>query len=87
MTIVNLISLIVMGVVFVLWAVTMFTALWQITRRSLDDLKQTGGGYFTWAGHSLRGFRGFLTSDNDKRARRRILILTLLLFVPTIPAL
>jgi hypothetical protein len=74
-----LISLGVLTLLFVIWAAAMFHMLWRLNKRSLDQLDQTGGGYPTWVGHSLRVFFGALTSDKDRRMRRRILILTGLL--------
>lgn len=77
----NLISLVVMTLVFILWAVLMFRTLWRLTQRSRQRLEETGGGYFTWVGHSLRSFSGFLTSDKDRQDRRRILFVTLVLML------
>lgn len=74
-----LISLGVLTLIFVIWAGAMFHMLWRLNKRSIDRLNETGGGYPTWVGHSLRVFFGAVTSDKDRRMRRRILILTGLL--------
>ena len=76
----GILFLILMGLVFAAWTAAMFLALWRISKRSEEDLKRTGGGYFTWAGHSLRAYAEFLTSDKDRRERRRLLLLTLVMF-------
>lgn len=76
----NLTSLVVMTLLFVIWAVVMFSTLWRLTRLSMDRLNETGGGYFTWAGHSLAAFGAFLSSPDYKKERRRLLLLTALLF-------
>lgn len=80
MTTLNTVHLAVLGLVFLVWVVAMFRMLWRLTRRSMERLDETGGGYFTWMGHSLRAFRGFLTSEEDRRERRRLLLLTAVLF-------
>ena len=76
-----IVSLTVLTLIFVIWAVAMFHMLWRLAKRSLDRLEQTGGGYPTWVGHSLKIFLGALTSDKDRAMRRRILILTGLLIL------
>ncbi|MEQ9257606.1 MAG: hypothetical protein RIG84_00765 [Roseovarius sp.] len=80
MSTLNLVSLVVMGALFALWVVMMATTLFTITRRSMDRLNETGGGYFTWAGHSLSAFGAFLSAREYKRERRRLLLVTALLF-------
>ena len=75
------VTLAVSTLIFVIWAVAMFHMLWRLTQRSLERLEQTGGGYFTWVGHSLKEFFGAVTSDKDRAMRRRILILTGLLIL------
>jgi len=67
-----------MSLVFLAWAAAMFRTLWRLGKRSAEAHERTGGGYFTWAGHSLRVYAEFLTSDKDRRERRLILFLTLL---------
>lgn len=79
MSLPNAIWLGVMAVVFLAWAVCMFQMLWQMTRRSADRLNETGGGYFTWAGHSLSSFFAFFRAPEYRAQRRRLLILTLLM--------
>ena len=74
-------SLAVLTLIFVIWAAAMFHMLWRLNQRSLDRLDQTGGGYPTWLGHSLKEFLGAVTSDKDREMRRRILILTGLLIL------
>ena len=76
-----IVSLTVSTLIFVIWAAAMFHMLRRLNKRSLERLEQTGGGYPTWVGHSLKVFFGALTSDKDRRMRRRILILTGLLIV------
>jgi amino acid transporter len=76
----NLISLIALGVLFLVWVVLMFRMLWTLYRRSRGKLKQTGGGYFRWAGHSIGTYRDFFTSAEDRPERRRIYLATAFLF-------
>lgn len=77
----QIIHSVVMGLVFLIWAFFMFRMLWALTRRSLDKQAKTGGGYFTWAGHSLGTFTDAATSDKDKKPRRKLILLTVLLMV------
>ncbi|QGX99637.1 hypothetical protein EI983_15730 [Roseovarius faecimaris] len=72
-----LIHLIAMSLVFAFWAFLMFRMLWRLTRRSLDKQAKTGGGYFTWVGHSLRSFGEAATSAQDGPMRRQLLWVTL----------
>jgi hypothetical protein len=81
MTPIATVTLTVLTLIFVIWAAAMFHMLWRLTKRSLDRLDETGGGYFTWVGHSLKEFLGAVTSDKDRSMRRRILILTGLLIL------
>ena len=76
-----LIHFIATGIVFVAWAFHMFLMLFRLTRRSLDKHASTGGGYFTWVGHSLRSFGEAATSEQDRKMRLRILWLGLILLV------
>lgn len=69
----------VMGVVFVVWAWHMMRLLMRLTRRSADRLAETGGGYFTWVGHSLSVFGEATRSDEDRALRRRLIWLGLVL--------
>ena len=69
-----------MTLVFIFWVFLMFRMLWRLTKQSMDRLDETGGGYFTWAGHSMRAFSGFLTDPGVKNERRQLLIVTILLF-------
>ena len=80
---VALASLGAMTLIFVIWAGAMFHMLWRLNKRSSQRLEETGGGYPTWVGHSLKVFFGAVTSDKDRRMRRRILILTGLLILST----
>ncbi|KZY39081.1 hypothetical protein A3731_13565 [Roseovarius sp. HI0049] len=80
MTLLNAISLAVMTLLFLLWVGLMARMLLRLTRRSMDRLNQTGGGYFTWMGHSLHSFGNFAISAADKAERRRLLLVTALLF-------
>ena len=84
MSALNLVTLIALGTIFVLWAFFMFRFLWRLTKRSADRLEQTGGGYFRWMGHSLGTFREAVTSDKDRRERRRLIALTVLLIAVVI---
>jgi hypothetical protein len=79
MTIIQIIHQITTGLVFTVWAYFMFRMLWRITRQSLDKQAKTGGGYFTWVGHSLRSFGEAATSERDHPERRRLIILTLVI--------
>ncbi len=62
--------------VFAIWEFFMFRMLWQITRVSLDRQAETGGGYFTWVGHSLRSFFGYFREEQYKSERQRLFLLT-----------
>lgn len=75
----NIVTLVLLAVLFLLWCFLMFRMLWQLTLRSRARLDETGGGYFTWVGHSLSTFRSFATSPEDKVERRRIYLVTALL--------
>lgn len=48
--------------------------------RAMGRLNETGGGYFTWAGHALPAFGVFRSSHGYNRARRRLLLVTALPF-------
>lgn len=76
----NLISLIALGLVFVLWAGLMFHLFWRLTRRSLERHRQSGGGYFDWAAQNKAVFKAFSTSPQDRTARNRLYLVTLILF-------
>ncbi len=80
MSTLNILWLVAMTAVFLVWAFFMFRMLWRLTRRSLGRYEKTGGGYFRWAGHSLSSFGEFATSGADRKERRRLLLLTALLF-------
>ena len=75
-----LFTLVLMGVVWVIWVVAMFRMLWRLTKRSLARLEETGGGYFRWLGHSLAVFAEFFTLEEDRQERWRILLLTIAVF-------
>lgn len=77
MPILQTLYLLVIGVVFVVWSVLMFRMLWRLTRRSLDKLDRSGGGYFTWVGHSLSCFGEAATSRSDRPMRRQLMWWTL----------
>jgi len=77
----NLISLVIMALVFIFWAGAVFRTLWQLSKRAQSRLNATGGGYFTWVSHALGSYRAFLTSDKDRPVRRRLLFLTAALFL------
>lgn len=75
----NLMSLVILALVFILWAVTMFRTLWRLGRRALKPSDPRQKGVFGWVERSLRVYGDFLTSDKDRPDRRLILLLTLLL--------
>ncbi len=77
MTTGTIIYLSLMAGVFAVWAFFMFRMLWQMTRVSLDRQAETGGGYFTWVGHSLRSFFGFFREEQYRSERRRLTLLTI----------
>lgn len=76
-----MISLVILALVFILWAAVMFRTLWLLSKRADERLKSSGGGYFKWVALSLGTYRELLTSDKDRPARQRILMLTLLLIL------
>ncbi len=80
MTPLHAIILILMSLVFLVWAFEMFRMLFRISRRADEKLNETGGGYFTWAGHSVSSYAEFFTSDKTRPHRRRLIALTILLF-------
>jgi hypothetical protein len=73
------VSLGLLILIALIWAAAMFHMLWRLNKRALGRLDETGGGYPTWVGHSLKTFLGAVTSGKDRGMRRRIVILTLLL--------
>jgi amino acid transporter len=76
----GLIVMIASSAIFLLWAGLMFTTLWKLSRHAAKRLDETGGGYVRWAGHSLGSFGAFLSEPDFKKDRRRLLLVTLLLF-------
>ncbi|WP_371227571.1 hypothetical protein [Roseovarius sp. 2305UL8-3] len=84
MTTATLIYLSLNTVVFVIWAFFMFRMLWRVTRVSLDRQAETGGGYFTWVGHSLNSFFAFFRDEAYKFERRRLILLSVLVMALTI---
>jgi hypothetical protein len=77
---VDIISLVLMMVIFAIWCWSMFRALWHLNRQARQRRQSTGGGYFTGVGHSLGEFARFLTAERYRADRRRLLIQTPLLF-------
>ena len=73
--------LVLMGVVFVLWAFLMFRMLWRMTKQSMEALNETGGGFFTWVTHSLRAFGGFFSDPSVATERRQLIWVTVLLML------
>lgn len=68
--------LIVQAVVFLVWTVLMFRTLFLLTRRARKDTGQALPGPLA----SLTQWRYWLTSQEDRRARMTLGLVTLLLF-------
>jgi len=79
MTTGTIVYLSLMAVIFAIWAFLMFRMLWQMNRDSLDRQAKTGGGYFTWVGHSLRSFFGYFREVQYKSERRRLILITVVM--------
>ena len=73
--------LILMGIVFLVWVILMFRMLGRLTRQSMRELDRTGGGYFTWVGHSLKAFGGFFSDPSVATERRQLIWVTILLML------
>ena len=73
--------LILMGIVFLVWVILMFRMLGRLTRQSMRELDRTGGGYFTWVGHSLKAFGGFFSDPSVTTERRQLIWVTILLML------
>lgn len=76
--------LILRGIVFAIWVFLMFRMLGRLTRQSQRELDRTGGGYFTWVGHSMRAFGGFFSDPSVATERRQLIWVTVLLMLMTV---
>lgn len=72
-----IIGLLLQGLVFVAWAFMMFRTLFTFRAR---DAAQ-GGGPFPSTGGFIAQMKYWLKSDEDRRDRRALFVLTLALFV------
>jgi hypothetical protein len=81
MSTLNILSLVLMGVVFAVWVILMTRMLWRLTKQSLDALGETGGGYFTWVAHSFRAFGGFFSDPSVASERRMLIWVTILMML------
>ena len=73
--------LILIGIVFLVWVILMFRMSGRLTRQSMRELDRTGGGYFTWVGHSLKAFGGFFSDPSVATERRQLIWVTILLML------
>lgn len=68
--------MILQGVVFVLWAAQMFVSMFRLRKRAARDLGVTFPGPFS----TLRYWGIWLKDPDTRPERRRLLVLTLVLF-------
>ena len=73
--------LVLLALIFAFWVFLMFRMLTRMTRQSMRELDRTGGGYFTWIGHSLRAFGGFFSDPSFATERRQLIWVTILLML------
>ncbi len=76
----NILWLVAMGLVFVVWAFVMFQTLAGLAAISLRRKAERNAGYFGWVAISLGVYAEFLSSAEHKTRRRRVILLTVLLF-------
>ena len=77
MSTVSLVLFILQGLSFVYWAFLMFSTLFRLRRRGVARTGSANPGPFTMLGE----FQYFLTSPEERAARRRLGLATLALFV------
>ena len=73
--------MILLAIVMIVWIFLMIRMLTRLTRQSMRALDQTGGGYFTWVGHSLTAFGGFWSDPSVATERRQLIWVTILLML------
>lgn len=76
----RILLLAVQGVVFVAWAVLMFRTLFRLRAIASERRAASGGGFLAGFGHTLQTFRDFAVRPVHRRDRRRLILLTLLMF-------
>ena len=80
MSVLQALSLTIGGLIFGFWAWQMFSVLFLMRRRATDET----GRSFPGVGDSLRQWHVFLTSPQDRGARRRLGATTLGMFAWTL---
>lgn len=77
----NLISLILLGLVFLAWAASMFQMLGVIWRAAEARTAEEPGGLFTGTANRWRAYWAFFRDPGQRRLKVRILVLTGLLVI------
>jgi hypothetical protein len=76
----QIVTLSLMGVVFVLWAAHMFVYLFRLRRDATERMQRDGAGPFARFAYTLATFRDFAVAPRYRRDRNRLALLTVLMF-------
>jgi hypothetical protein len=69
-----------MIVAYLVWVVCMFRVLYRLKARADERRRQDKGGYVAGIGHTISTFGEFFTEEKWRRDRRRLFVLTAVLF-------